>query len=73
MSKNSITFNIYDESEGMEYIVHKNGDVNITTIHNGGIESEVDVDVECVGFETPEGVNADLRDQGFEIQWPVYT
>ena len=63
MSKNSITLNIYDGSEGMEYIVHKNGDVNITTIHNGGIESEVDVDVECFGFETPEGLIADLIDQ----------
>ena len=64
---NSITLNIYDDSEGMEYIVHKNGDVNITTIHNGSIESEVDV--ECFGFETPEGLIADLIEQGFEIQW----
>ena len=55
----------------MEYIVHKNGDVNITTIHNGGIESEVDVDVECFGFETPEGLIADLISQGFSIEWPV--
>ena len=51
MSKNSITLNIYDGSEGMEYIVHKNGDVNITTIHNGGIESEVDVETfDCWWF-----------------------
>ena len=71
MSKNTISLNIYDGSEGMEYIVHKNGDVNITTIHNGSIESEVDVDVESFGFETPEGLIADLIEQGFEIQWPV--
>lgn len=70
MSKNTISLSIYDGSEGMEYIVHKNGDVNITTIHNGGIESEIDVDVECLGFKTPEGLIAELIDQGFEIeQW----
>ena len=66
---NSITLNIYDGSEGMEYIVHKNGDVNITTIHNGGIESEIDVDVECFGFNRTEDLVADLLSQGFEIDW----
>ena len=67
MNKNSITLNIYDGSEGMECIVHKNGYVNITTISNGEIASEIDVDVECFGFETPEGLIADLIEQGFEI------
>ena len=66
---NSITLNIYDGSEGSEYVVHRNGDVNITTIHNGGIESEIDVDVKCFGFETLEGLIADLIDQGYEIEW----
>ena len=69
MSKNTISLSIYDGSEGSEYVVHRNGDVNITTIHNGGIESEVDVDVECFGFKTPEGLIADLISQGFEINW----
>ena len=69
MKKNTICLKIYDGSEGSEYIIHKNGDVNITMISNGGIESEVDVDVECFGFETPEGLIADLIEQGFEINW----
>lgn len=70
MSKNTISLSIYDGSEGMEYIVHKNGDVNITTIHNGGIESEIDVDIERLGFKTPEGLIEDLINQGFNIeQW----
>ena len=71
MKKNTICLKIYDGSEGSEYIIHKNGDVNITMISNGGIDSEVDVDVECFGFETPEGLIADLIDQGYEIEWPV--
>ena len=69
MKKNTICLKIYDGSEGSEYIIHKNGDVNITMISNGTIDSEVDVDVECFGFETPEGLIADLIEQGFEINW----
>ena len=69
MNKNTICLNIYDGREGMEYIVHKNGDVNITTISNGGIASEIDVDVKCFGFETPEGLIEDLINQGFNIEW----
>ena len=69
MKKNTICLKIYDGSEGSEYIIHKNGDVNITMISNGGIDSEVDVDVECFGFETPEGLIADLIDQGYNIEW----
>ena len=69
MNKNTICLSIYDGSEGMEYIVHKNGYVNITTIHNGGIESEVDVDVECFGFKTPEELIEDLINQGYKIEW----
>lgn len=66
---NTICLSIYDGSEGSEYIIHKNGDVNITMISNGTIDSEVDVDVECFGFETPEGLIADLIEQGYNIEW----
>ena len=66
---NTICLSIYDGSEGSEYIIHKNGDVNITMISNGGIDSEVDVDVESFGFVKPEELVADLIEQGFEIQW----
>ena len=67
--KNNITLKIYDGSEGQEYIVHKNGDVNLTMISNGQIDSEIDLDVKSFGFETPEGLIADLIDQGYEIEW----
>ena len=69
MSQNTICLSIYDGSEGSEYIVHKNGDVNITTIHNGGIESEVDLDIKSFGFMKPEELVADLISQGYEIEW----
>ena len=69
MKKNTICLMICDGSEGSEYIIHKNGDVNITMISNGTIDSEVDVDVESFGFKRPEELVADLIDQGFEIDW----
>lgn len=71
MKKNTICLNIYDGSEGSEYIIHKNGDVNITMISNGTIDSEVDVDVQSFGFNRPEDLVADLISQGFSIEWPV--
>ena len=69
MKKNTICLRIYDGSEGWEYIIDKSGDVNITMISNGGIDSEVDIDVESFGFKRPEELVADLIMQGFEIQW----
>lgn len=69
MKKNTICLNIYDGSEGSEYIIHKNGDVNITMISNGTIDSEVDVDVQSFGFNRPEELVADLISQGFSIDW----
>ena len=69
MKKNTISLNIYDGSEGMEYVIHENGDVNITTISNGGIDSEIDLDIESFGFMKPEELIADLISQGYEIEW----
>ena len=69
MKKNTINLNIYDGSEGSEYIIHENGDVNITIISNGGIDSEIDLDIESFGFTKPEELVADLLSQGYEIEW----
>ena len=69
MKKNTINLNIYDGSEGSEYTIHKNGDVNITTISNGSIESEIDLSIKNFGFTKPEELIADLIDQGYEIEW----
>ena len=69
MKKNTSCLKIYDGSEGSDCIIHKNGDLNITMISNGTIDSEVDVDVESFGFVKPEELIADLISQGFEIDW----
>ena len=69
MKNNTINLNIYDGSEGSEYVIHEKGDVNITTISNGGIDSEIDLDIESFGFTKPEELVADLISQGYEIEW----
>ena len=69
MKKNTISLNIYDGSEGCEYVIHENGDINITTISNGAIDSEIDLDIESFGFTKPEELIADLISQGYEIEW----
>ena len=69
MKKNTISLNIYDGSEGSEYVIHKNGDVNITIISNGEIDSEIDLDIGSFGFMKPEELIADLISQGYEIEW----
>ena len=69
MKKNTISLNIYDGNEGSEYVIHKNGDVNITIISNGEIDSEIDLDIGSFGFMKPEELIADLISQGYEIEW----
>ena len=69
MKKNTINLNIYDGSEGSEYTIHENGDVNITTISNGCIASEIDLSIKSFGFTKPEELIADLISQGYEIEW----
>ena len=46
MKRNTICLKIYDGSEGSEYIIHNNDDVNNTMIMNEGIDTDVDVFVE---------------------------
>ena len=69
MSKNTISLSIYDGSEGSEYTIHENGDVNITTISNGCIASEIDLSIKNFGFTKPEELIADLISQGYKIEW----
>ena len=69
MRKNTISLSMFDGCEGCEYIIHGNGDVYITTISNGSIDSEVDVDIESLGFKRAEDLVVDLISQGYNIEW----
>ena len=62
-----ITLDYYDGSEGCEYVAYKNGEVSIYVISNGELESEVDVDLESLGFSTVEQLVVDLLNNGYKF------
>ena len=62
-----ITLNYYDGSEGSEYEIYKNGEVSIYVISNGELESEVDVNLKALGFNTVEELVVDLLNNGYKL------
>ena len=65
--KNKITLNYYDGSEGCEYVIYDDGEVTVYVISNGELDSEVDVDLEALGFHTVEQLVVDLLNSGYKI------
>ena len=62
-----INLSCYDGSEGCECEIYKNGEVSICVISNGEIISEVDVDLESLGFDTVEQLVVDLLNYGYKL------
>ena len=62
-----ITLDYYDGSEGSEYEIYSNGEVSIYVTSNGELDSEVDVDLEALGFHTVEQLVVDLLNSGYKI------
>ena len=62
-----ISLDCYDGSEGSEYEIYKNGEVSIYVISNGEVISEVDVDLESLGFSTIEQLVVDLLNSGYKL------
>ena len=65
--KKKITLSYYDGSEGCEYIIYDDGEVTIYVISNGELDSEVDVNLEALGFHTVEQLVVDLLNSGYKI------
>ena len=65
--KKKINLSCYDGSEGSEYDIYKNGEVSIYVISNGELDSEVDVDLESLGFSTVEQLVVDLLNNGYKF------
>ena len=65
--KKKITLNYYDGSEGSEYEIYEDGEVSIYVVSNGELESEVDVDLEALGFHTVEQLVVDLLNSGYKL------
>ena len=65
--KNKISLNYYDGSEGSEYNIYDDGEVSIYITSNGELDSEVDVDLKSLGFNTIEQLVVDLLNSGYKI------
>ena len=65
--KKKISLSCYDGSEGCEYEIYKNGEVSIYVISNGELDSEVDVDLKALGFDTIEQLVIDLLNNGYKF------
>ena len=65
--KNKIALNYYDGSEGSEYEIYENGEVTVYVISNGEVDSEVDVNLKALGFNTVEQLVIDLLNHGYKI------
>ena len=64
-----ISLNYYDgnDGKGCEYDVYENGEVTIYFMLNGIEISEVDVDLETLGFHTVEQLVVDLLNNGYKF------
>ena len=65
--KKKISLICYDGSEGCEYDIYNDGEVTVYVTSNGELESEVDVDLEALGFHTVEQLVVDLLNSGYKI------
>ena len=65
--KNKINLSCYNGSEGCEYIIYDDGEVTVYVTSNGELDSEVDVDLESLGFHTVEQLVVDLLNSGYKI------
>ena len=62
-----ISLDYYDGSEGCEYDIYENGEVSIYVVSNGELDSEVDVNLESLGFNTIEQLVIDLLNSGYKL------
>ena len=65
--KKKIALSCYDGSEGSEYVIYEDGEVSICVVSNGEVISEVDVDLESLGFDTVEQLVVDLLNSGYKF------
>ena len=65
--KKKISLIYCDGSEGSEYVIYNDGEVSVYVISNGELDSEVDVNLEALGFHTVEQLVIDLLNNGYKF------
>ena len=64
-----ISLNYYDgnDGKGCEYDIYEDGEVTVYITSNGELDSEVDIDLEALGFHTVEQLVIDLLNNGYKF------
>ena len=65
--KKKINLSCYNGSEGTEYVIYDDGEVTVYVTSNGELDSEVDVNLESLGFHTIEQLVVDLLNSGYKL------
>ena len=65
--KKKISLSCYDGSEGSEYDIYNDGEVSVYVISNGELESEVDVNLESLGYNSIEQLVVNLLNSGYKF------
>ena len=65
--KKKINLSYFDGSEGSEYDIYEDGEVTVYVTSNGELDSEVDVNLESLGFHTVEQLVVDLLNSGYKL------
>lgn len=67
--KKKINLSCYNGSEGSEYEIYEDGEVTVYVTSNGELDSEVDVNLEALGFHTVEQLVVDLLNNGYKLNY----
>ena len=62
-----ISLDYYDGSEGSEYEIYENGEVSIYVVSNGELDSEVDLNLGVLGYNSIEQLVVNLLNSGYKI------
>ena len=65
--KKKITLNYYDGSEGSEYEIYEDGEVTVYVISNGELDSEVDLNLRVLGYNSIEQLVVQLLNDGYKF------
>lgn len=65
--KKKISLVCYDGSEGSEYDIYNDGEVTVYVTSNGELDSEVDVDLGVLGFDSIEQLVVNLLNSGYKF------
>ena len=65
--KKKISLNYYDGSEGSEYVIYEDGEVSIYITSNGELDSEVDLNLRVLGYNSIEQLVINLLNSGYKF------